>query len=271
MTIIIAEIGTNWHDLPSALDMIRIAAESGADLVKFQDWHPIKEMNRPDEWKEKCDRWTLPPEWHAKLRAKADEHNIGYLCSVFTKDAISRALSMDAMAISSDSTGSYHSSFPARLTAIKIASSEISNQALLFDLANRSPFLLKDDLPYPPIWLSLGEVEYQNQVHTAISRLAQYDVTLLACVAEYPVKRPLALLDSLIFAKTFGLPVGISSHVAYPDSTFVAKQAVKKGASVVEVHLRTEDTPKDCPDNEPHALYPKQFKKLVEAVKDVSG
>lgn len=269
MTIIIAEVGTNWHDLPSALDMIRVAAESGADMAKFQDWSPIKEMNRPDEWKEKCDRWTLPPEWHAKLRAKADEHNIGYLCSVFTVPALMRALSMDAMTIKHSETG-LKSSFPSRRSAIKIASSELSNQSLMLSLATYSGFLVSDGVRYPPVWLSLGEVKHVNQVHTAISRLAQHNVTLLACVSEYPVKRPLALLDSLIFAKTFGLTVGISSHVTYPDSTFMARQAVKKGAVIVEAHLRTEDTLEDCPDNGPWALYPEQFKELVEVVRDVN-
>lgn len=178
-----------------------------------------------------------------------------------------RALSMDALSIQ-NKEGGFRASFPSRLTAVKIASSELQNQFLLTDLNNRVPIYLEDRTPYPPVWLSLGEVEHVNQVHTAISRLVSYNVTLLACVSEYPVKRPLALLDSLIFAKTFGLPVGISSHVAYPSAVHIMKEAVKKGAMVVEAHLRTVETLETCPDNGPWALYPEQLKELVETVKN---
>jgi N,N'-diacetyllegionaminate synthase len=265
--LIIAEIGTNWtpSDLNSALKMIHVAAQAGADLAKFQDWHPLEQMNRSQEWKDRCVPWTLPPEWHETLRAEADRHGIGFMCSVFTVDALERALSLPTML---DLDALRRLRDVPRKTAVKLASSEIFNHGLLARLANRNPWMLRGDVPYPPVLLSLGEVNHANQVHTAIARLAHYRIVLMACIAEYPVKRPLDLLDSLLFAQTFGLPVGISSHVAYPDAAHIAGQAVRRGAVVVEAHLRAEGTLDDAPDNGPWALFPDEFAGLVEAVKD---
>jgi sialic acid synthase SpsE len=261
-TLIIAEIGTNWTpgDLDSALEMVRVAARAGADLAKFQDWHPLEQMNRPQEWKERCAPWTLPPTWHQPLRSVATECGIGFMCSVFTPQALARALRPSA-------TVHKHGDWPPRRTAVKLASSEITNCDLLVRLANRTPWMTTDGMPHPPVFLSLGEVAHQNQVHTAIARLSEYDLTLMACVAEYPVKRPLDLLDSFIFAQTFGLPVGVSSHVAADRAAWATGQTVKRGAVVVEAHLRAEWTPKDAPDNGAWALYPDELAELVEAVR----
>jgi len=269
-TQIIAEIGTNFMsgNLDSVLKMVHVAAQAGANLVKFQDWHPLGQMNRLPEWKERCAPWTLPPEWHAPLRVEANRHGVGYMCSVFTPDALDRALSVPANVYQKDTWGV---EYFARRTGVKLASSEISNHALLARLANRVPWLLDDDAPHPPVLLSLGEVGHVNQVHAAVARLARYDLTLMACVAEYPVKNPLDLLDSLLFAQTFGLPVGVSSHVAADQAAWVTGQAVRRGATVVEAHLRAEWTVENCPDNGDWALFPSEFVELVKAVRDAES
>lgn len=257
MVKIVAEVGSNFTpgDLTSAIEMVHVAADCGADLVKFQDWHPIEQMNRTDEWKERAGSWTLPVEWHMPLRAAADDCGIGYMCSVFTLKAWERAR--------------YGSVFP--FPPIKIASSELINQRLLAEFSYQGPYRMDDDTRRPIALLSLGEVSHSNQVHTAIARLSRYETILMACIAEYPVGRPLDLFDSLIFAQTFGLPVGVSSHLVYTDALKYIPQLVKRGAEIVEMHLRTKETLGDCPDNGPWALFPNEFKEVVEAVREQDG
>ena len=240
---IVAEIGSNWTpgSIQSIYDMIGMAAGCGADAVKMQDFNPIGSMLRPDSWKARCRPWELPYDWAKLAQLEATRCGLDFFTSVFTFDAITRSRS-------NVGAGPY--------PIVKVASSEITNQALLLALS---------EIPQTQIHLSLGLVEWRAQVHTAIARLGGHHLTLLACVAEYPVKRPLDLLDGFQLARTFGLPAGISSHVAYPEVLRVATGAVSMGASVVEVHVRTKDTPPDCPDNGPWALYPEQLKELVEA------
>jgi sialic acid synthase SpsE len=265
---IVAEVGSNWNPgapLESWQALIEAAAEAGADVVKGQDWHPIEQIDRPQEWKRRCGRWTLDPEWHGDLRLAAFRLGMSFGCSVFTQSAVARTITASAATI--------------RPAMLKLPSSAISDSHLLWfigGLPMKHPAHSLDlERSWPPIYLSLGEATTPFQVSTAIARLARYDLTLLACIAEYPVedrdrRASLRLLDALTFAKQFGLPVGISSHVAYPDAIRAARNAVKKGAVVVEAHLRLQGvTPDDAPDNGPWALWPEEFKELVEAVREV--
>ena len=98
------------------------------------------------------------------------------------------------------------------------------------------------------------------------------------CVAEYPADSPqYGKFDTL---KALGLPVGWSSHLPYDwvnhtvievrNAADTAAWFAKNGATVVEAHLRTHDTPAACPDNGEWALYPEEFAELVKAVRDAS-
>ena len=241
---IVAEIGSNWDPgapLESCEALIDAVAEAGADFAKFQDWHPLKRFNRPDWWKEKSGRWTLDPGVLTKLRAHAQGRGVGFVTSAFTPQAVERA--------------QYHS-------IVKIASSEIGNQDLLLRVG-RSAGKLEQ------VWLSLGEVENVFQVSTAISRLARHRLCLLACVAEYPVCRPLDLWDSFTFAQQFGaVDLGVSSHIAYPHCRAMIQQLVQRGAGVVEVHVRLRGvTPDDAPDNGPWSLWIEEFADLVRMIR----
>ena len=247
MVQIVAEIGSNWTDLESALSMVDLAARLGADCVKFQDFR-VDQMRRPQEWKDRCRPWENPPV--SQLADRARLRGLGFLCSVW-----------DSYGIMQAHTYGY--------TAIKVASSEITNQDLLMDI--------NDNYQRLPVWLSVPH-DKQGCVVPALTWLHRCRVTLLHCVAEYPAPSPqYGKFDTL---KAFGLPVGWSSHLPYDwvnhtvievrNAADTAAWFAKNGATVVEAHLRTHDTPEICPDAGPWALYPEEFAELVKAVRDAS-
>jgi len=244
--IIVAECGSNWDPadpLESGKALIRAAAEAGASHVKFQDWHPIEEMDRPDDWKARCAPWTMQPAWIPALRREAGKRGLGFLCSVFTMEAVSRAVKYD---------------YP----AIKIASSEITNLELIRRIGRLRI----------PVWLSTGVPGPRNKnVQTAIytvGRLALRNLVLMHCEAEYPAPGKDAGTKVAGLRKAFDVSVGWSSHVAYPDAVGVAVEAVQAGAVVIEAHLRLQGvTPENAPDNGAWSLWPEEFAELVRAVR----
>lgn len=262
---VIAEIGSNWHPVApdeSIADMVQAAADAGVDAVKMQDWAPIEAMPRSDEWKARCTPWTLT---YAQLKAAqrvALDRGLEFFCSVFTPEAVWRAGMLLCQ-------------------RVKIASSEITNQGIIASIQAASAVRQhtslhcegQADRPSPgtqAVFASLGEVQYDYQVTTLISRLNTVNLVLMGCVAEYPVERPLDLLDAFTYAQQFGLPAGVSSHVPLAGVIPVVRSAIKRGAVAVEAHLRLADvTPDDAPDNGPWALYPSELAELVQAIREV--
>jgi len=264
---VIAEIGSNFNPespFTSVEAMVKAAHKAGADAVKMQDWAPIERMDRSDEWKERCGPWTVNLDLLSYAKAAATKRDMGFMTSAFTIQAASRATQMGVM-------------------SIKLASSEITNEPLLGVIQTSSFFgtihMIQRGMQgiagsrWPSnaiqnVYASLGEVKSPYEVTTLISRLATINIVLMGCVSEYPVKRPLSLLDSITFAQQFGLTVGASSHIAYPDCLRIAKTAVKRGIKVWEAHIRHEDiTPDNAPDNGPWALYPDEFAEMVEVIR----
>ena len=248
MVQIIAEIGSNWVDLDDALRMVDLAKEVGADIAKFQDFR-VDAMRRPQEWKDANRPWENVPV--QPLHKRAQELGLGFLCSVWDDVSLMQAMTYD-------------------YTAIKIASSEITNQDLLMNI--------NDHYRRLPVWLSVPH-DKQGHVIPALTWLNRCRVTLLHCVAEYPADSP--YFNKLDHLKGFGLPVGWSSHLPYRwDSDkhgaiepryahTVAGWFAANGATVIEIHLRREDTDPACPDNGPWALLPGEFSELVNEVRNV--
>jgi sialic acid synthase SpsE len=247
MVSIIAELGSNWYPLNpenSCSMLIRAAAEAGVDHVKMQDWSPIEQMNRTDEWKARCDPWTMTERLFRRCKTMCDRVGVGFLTSAFTEEAVVRGLRNDVL---------------------KIASSEAMN----WDLLRAVRFHAEKQT----VLVSLGETpdDQVERVMLTIGLNTGFDVVLMACVAEYPASKERAQKELQRMAdlhRVYGLPVGWSSHVAYPDVVEVAWQVAKMGARWIEVHVRMEGTPEESPDNGPWSLYPDELGDLVSAVRD---
>jgi len=220
----------------------------GADGAKvevgFEYILDTENINRPQWWKDKCEPWNIPLDWSVALDSAARHYNADLLFSVFT--ACKAALCVG--------TGGH----------VKIASSEISNQALHHEINRHCPqnYNYGDNLT--KVYMSVPPDKHPALI-PALTWLNNCSVTLMHCVPEYPAEKP--QLDAITELLKLGLPVGWSSHVAYPQAVDAARQAVDLGATIIEAHLRDFSTPENAPDNGPWSLYPGEFAELVREVK----
>jgi sialic acid synthase SpsE len=85
MTFIIAEVGSNWHNLSDCLESISTAKQCGADAVKFQLFS-AREIYGPSELYFQESKWALDPSWLPILKEKADACGIEFMCTAFSAE-----------------------------------------------------------------------------------------------------------------------------------------------------------------------------------------
>lgn len=252
---IIAEAGSNWRmgtparDLRMAKTLIEVAAEAGADAVKFQTYRPesvyvenaggsdylsqsgIKE-NSQDIFRD----LAMPYEMLNELSAHCKACKIEFMSTPFS--------AADFAAVDPF------------VRAHKIASYEISHLRLL-ELAAKSG---------KPLILSTG-ASREEDIAWALQTFRASggkDIVLLQCTAKYP-----APLDSLnlyvlpYLKKRFDVPVGLSDHSRHP--IYAPLAAVTLGARVIEKHY-TLDNRLPGPDHS-FAILPSELKEMVQAIR----
>jgi N,N'-diacetyllegionaminate synthase len=211
---IIAEAGMN-HDgsLGNAIRMAEVAAECGADAVKFQLHDAAAETTRdapsPPYFKHES-RWEYfrrtafdDEEW-GTLREACDSAGIEFLCSVFSLDALWR---LEHLGVQRH----------------KIPSGEVTNLELIRAVAATGK----------PVLLSSGMSSWA-ELDTAVEAAGD-NVTVLQCTSAYPTppeRVGLNLLGEL--RERYGKPVGFSDHSVGPNACLAA---VALGATVVEKHF----------------------------------
>lgn len=209
---IIAEIGPNHHgDWDRAKDMIRAAADAGADFVKFQSYKAEDVTNEEErDWYRKV---QVPDEVHLRLADCAAEYEIEFLCTPFTAERAQFLV---------EDVG---------LSKIKVASSEMLNRPLLEYLngAVESVFLSTG-------LATLSEVEEAVEILSAVD-----DVCVMQCTSEYPCPPSNANLNVIeTYAEAFpSYRLGFSDHTL---GLTAAEIAVALGADVVEKHFTTDKT-----------------------------
>lgn len=252
---IIAEAGSNWRmgsprrDLAMAQALVEVAAEAGADAVKFQTFRPetvyvaeagssdyLAEAGITESIRDIFSDIAMPYEMLPKLAEHARVCNIGIMSTAFS--------AADFAAV--DPLVSVH----------KIASYEISHVRLI-ELAARSG---------KPVIMSTGAATLDD-VAWAVEHFRQCggrDLCLMQCTAKYP-----APLDALNLAtipelgRLFGVPVGLSDHSREPVVGPLAATAL--GARVIEKHFTLHNR-LPGPDH-PFAVTPAELKQMVEAVR----
>lgn len=253
--LIIAEAGVNHNgDLVLAKKLIDVAAEAGADLVKFQTFsaHRLVTRTAPkadyqnqttagtESQYQMLSRLELSADTHQALIAHCAARNIGFFSTGFDVESVDFLVSL----------GQDH---------FKIPSGEITNLPYLRHIGQFGKTVL----------LSTGMATL-GDIEAAIAVLEQAGtprarITVLHCTTEYPtpmVEVNLRAMQSIQAA--FGVAVGYSDHTPGIE---VATAAAALGASVIEKHF-TLDRNLPGPDHKA-SLQPDELKAMVAAVRNI--
>ena len=248
---VIAEAGANHNrDLGVARQLIDVAADAGADAVKFQTYSGkalyssrtprfdyLADERSPQEL---LDAVALPREWQPELAEHAAARGIHFFSSPFDMAAVDslRELGVPAM---------------------KIASFEIVDPALIRHAAAVGvPVIVSTGMAV------LGEIE---DALGAVAEAGNEQVALLRCASVYPAPPAIMNLRAIgTLREAFGVPVGLSDHTR---GTAIAAGAAALGAELVEKHF-TLSREMEGPDH-PFALEPDELAAMVAAIREVEA
>jgi N-acetylneuraminate synthase len=254
-TTIIAEAGVNHNgDLDMAMRLIEVAAEAGADLVKFQTFRSalIASAHAPQARYQQRNTGTvegqldmiarleLSDAHHRALMDHAAHCGIGFLSTPFDTPSIGLLRELG-------------------ITVGKVPSGEITNKPHLQRMARTFP-----DLIVSTGMCTMEEVGNALEVMLAAGA-DRARITLLHCNTEYPTPyEDVNLRAMLTLGTTFGTAVGYSDHTLGIE---VPIAATALGATVIEKHF-TLDRSLPGPDHRA-SLEPAELGAMVRAIRNV--
>lgn len=240
---IIAEIGSNHNQsLDKALEMISLAAQAGADAVKFQSiqfdqiYSPMAESKEFRDWFQQIE---LDESWYQPLANKASDEGVDFLSAPTYEKAIELL----------EEVG---------VPAYKIASPQV--QANL-------PLVKKAAMTGKPLILSMGYCEY-HEIEAAIKTCREAgneQVFPLHCVSKYPIhpgEGNLKFIQTL--SQMTSRPTGFSDHSI---GDHLAISAITLGACIIEKHVTTD---RSLPGPDHHfAMTFGEFSEMVRKIREV--
>lgn len=242
---VIAEAGSNHNrDLNKAKGLIQIAAQAGADAVKFQTYVAEKLVSKSESLPDGANlcelfgKYELPYEWHQELMDYATSLGIHFLSSGFDFESV------DLL----DSVG---------VPAFKIASGDLTNTPLIKHIAAKGK----------PIILStgMGTLREVAQALEAIASEGCDEVVLMHCVSSYP-SPPAAMnlksIDSL--KQAFRVPVGLSDHTL---GLQIPIAAAALGVSLIEKHFT--DKREQAGLDHSYSLEPDELREMIETIRTI--
>lgn len=254
-TLIIAEAGVNHNgDMALAKQLIDVAAEAGADLVKFQtfkaDRLATRTAKKADYQNESTDikesqyemleRLELTLDMHKELIAHCAMRNIRFFSTGFDVESLDMLASLG-------------------LDSFKVPSGEITNLPYL-----RHVGLISKSVILSTGMANMGEIEAAIEVLEQAG-VVRTNITVLHCTTEYPTPmREVNLRAMQSIQKAFGVAVGYSDHTVGIE---VAIAAVAMGASVIEKHF-TIDRNLAGPDHKA-SLEPNELKSMVTSIRNI--
>jgi sialic acid synthase SpsE len=253
---VVAEIGANHDgDISVAHEMVEMAADAGADAVKFQTYTAtelVADYDRVTSWgregqrhEEKIgalyDRLALPRDEHAGLFEHARKLGMVAFSTPFSVDGARFLASLGA-------------------PLVKLASSELCDVDLLDELGRSGAAVV----------VSTGKATLA-ETDTAVRRLQGHrppGVAVLHCVASYPAEmEELNLRVIPVLAQLYpDCAIGFSDHSLGITGCL---GAVALGAKVVEKHV-TLDPERDGPDHW-FSSGPAELKALVDGVRGLEA
>ncbi len=255
-TIIIAEAGVNHNGDPEiAKQLVDVAVDAGADIVKFQTFraeklvsmeaqkadYQLKTVQNGDRRQfDMLKKLEIDQETHEMLIDYCRDREIEFLSTAFDIDSIALLNRLG-------------------LKRIKIPSGEITNL----------PYLKKAGSLGKPVIIStgmsdLGEVEDALDILLETG-LRRDKITVLHCNTEYPTPYGDVNLRAMqAMASAFDVSIGYSDHTLGIE---VPIAAVAMGASVIEKHF-TLSRDMEGPDHKA-SLEPFELKMMVQSIRNI--
>lgn len=253
--IIIAEAGVNHNgSLSLAKKLIDVAADAGADLVKFQTFSADRLVTRQakkadyqteatgnvETQHQMLSRLELSGSMHHELIAHCATREIGFFSTGFDIESVNFLMSLG-------------------IKYFKIASGEITNLPYLRHIGQFSKSVI-----ISTGMATLGDIE------AAIDVLEQAGtprslITVLHCTTEYPTPMDEVNLRAMqSIQAAFGVKIGYSDHTAGIE---VSIAAAALGATVIEKHF-TLDKNLPGPDHKA-SLEPDELKAMVNGIRNI--
>jgi N,N'-diacetyllegionaminate synthase len=254
-TLIIAEAGVNHNgDIQLAKQLIDIAADAGADLVKFQTFsadrlvtqsalkaeYQVLATDKIESQHEMLRNLELTESMHHELINHCADRQIGFFSTGFDIESINFLAGLGQ-------------------ELFKIPSGEITNLPFLRHIGGLNKRVL----------LSTG-MSNMHEVADALNALElagtpKQKITVLHCTSSYPAELSDVNLRAMLSIQTeFGIEVGYSDHTL---GTEVAIAAVALGAKVIEKHF-TLDRNMSGPDHKA-SLEPDELKRMVAGIRSI--
>lgn len=254
--IIIAEAGVNHNgSIENAFRLVDVAAEAGADYIKFQTFKADKLVsgsakkadyqihntgNSAETQLQMLQKLELSRKQHEQLIAYCQEKGILFFSTAFDLDSLDYLHEIG-------------------LQMVKIPSGEITNL----------PYLRRAATLFQKVIISTGmatieEIKEAVEVFTKTG-IHKENITILHCNTEYPTPMEDVNLKAMLHIKeVFGTKVGYSDHTAGIE---VPIAAVSLGASMIEKHF-TLDKKMEGPDHKA-SLEPCELKAMVSAIRNI--
>lgn len=279
-TLIIAEAGVNHNgSLDLAKKLVDVAAESGADIVKFQTFkaaslassqasqaeYQVRNTGVAESQLAMLKRLELSYQDHLQLLSYCNQKNIEFLSTAFDIESLNFVV---------DNLG---------VRRLKLPSGEITNAPLILEHAKTGlPIIVSTGMAsLSDIEQALGiiafgyiadsgelpSVETFEQAYYSEEGKAalREKVSILHCTTEYPAPLDTINLNAMdTLSSSFKLQIGYSDH---SEGIIVPIAAVSRGAHIIEKHF-TLDKNMEGPDHKA-SLEPNELKDMCQAIRAV--
>lgn len=249
----IAEMSANHAGkLENALEIVRKAAEAGADCIKIQTYtaDTITINCHNELFKVNGGLWDqeylydlysgayTPWEWQKRIKEECDTAGVDFLSTPFDPTAVDFLESIGC-------------------EAYKIASFEIVDIPLIeYAAAKKKPMIISAGMA------SLDEI---REAIEACFRVGNHEISILKCCSEYPSDpRNLNLRTIGEMKNAFRVHIGLSDHsMGYLADVIAAAQ----GAEIIEKHFCLSRKLKNADSD--FSMEPDEFREMVEKVNQV--
>ena len=254
-TLIIAEAGVNHNgDINMAKRLIDIAANSGADLVKFQTFsadrlvthgaakadYQILATDNTESQHDMLRKLELTESMHNELIAHCASQNIGFFSTGFDVESINLLVGLGQ-------------------ELFKIPSGEITNLPYLRHIGKLNTTVI----------LSTG-MSNMDEIEAAINVLEESGthrskITVLHCTTAYPAPMSDVNLRAMqSIQKKLNVAVGYSDHTLGIE---IPIAAVALGATIIEKHFTT-DRSLPGPDHKA-SLEPAELMAMIDGIRNI--